>query len=175
MAFYGKEVLQKARDALLRNQWACSKEWHGYITHLNFPKAFEKFGHLTLLKIFKSVMEEKRESLLINNFYFKRWAVKNCGWSVLTVEGSSPTGSQFQGCSQLCSPFIHKWTVEVCSSLLMQWISFSEMANFQLLKKHSEKSNIRLTSNTCRKLSWWSNKWQKRFNVNKCKVMHMAK
>lgn len=77
MAFYGKGVLQKSRDGLLRNQWACSKEWHGYITHLNFPKAFEKFGHLTLLKIFKSVMEEKRESLLINNFYFKSWAVKN--------------------------------------------------------------------------------------------------
>lgn len=140
-----------------------------------FPKSFWKSGHLTLLKILSCHGRKERETLLINNCYFESWAVKNCGWSVLTVEGGSPTGSQFQGYSQLCSLFIHKWTVEVCSSLLMQWISFSVVVNIQLLKKHSEKSNIRLTSDTCRKLSWWSNKWQKRFNVNKCKVMHMAK
>lgn len=168
MAFYGKGVLQKAIDVLLRNQWACEEERHGYI------KSFWKVWILNTLRDIK-LSWKKRESLLINNCYFKSWAVKNFGWSVLTVEGGSPTGSKFQGYSQLCSLYIHKWTVELCLSLLMQWISFSEVANTQLLKKHSEKSNLRLTSKTCRKLSWQSNKWQKRFNVNKCKVMHMAK
>lgn len=114
------------------------------------------------------------ENLLINNCYFKSWAVQKLWLDSSYSIGGSPTGNKFQGYSQLCSPCICKWSVEVCSSLLMQWISLSEVANIQLLKRHSEKSNLRLTSKTCRKLSWWSNKWQKRFNVNKCKVMHMA-
>lgn len=143
MAFYEKELLQKARDALSRNQLACGEEWHGYIMHLNFPKAFEKFGHLTLLKILSCHERKEIESLLINNCYFNSWTVKNCGWSVLIVERGSPTGSKFQGYSQLCSLCIDKWTLEVCSSLSMQWIPFSEVANIQLLKKHSEKSNLR--------------------------------
>lgn len=151
--------------------------WRGviWLYHTAEIPKIEKFRNLTLLKILSCHGRKERENLLINSCYFKSWSVKNCGWPILTVEGGSPTGNKFQGYSQLCSPYIHKWTVEVCSSLLMQWISFSEVANIQLLKKHSEKSNLRLTSKTCRKLSWRSNKWQKRFNVNKCKVMHMAK